>query len=973
MVVGGLLALAALAWAVGWLDFQAPRWLPALAVLPLLTWIAYYGRAGLPSMVNAAAATVRAALVIAIVCGLAEIQWVRRGGAVGTVFVVDVSASIPATVRQQALAYVRQAVATKRPEDRAGLVVCGAEPSLEILPTTRFELDRLHSAVDEGATQLEAAVRLAVGALPPETRGKIVLISDGNETAGDLLEAVRHAAGLGVQVEVLPVSYQTTAEVWLERVRVPERLRLGETFTVSMQVGAHQATTGTLTLYRDGSRVSEREVALTAGSNVFVLSQLLADPGFRNYTARVQAADDRITQNNEAAGFAYLQGRARILLLADHDEQARYLVDACRRAELEPELAQPSAAPTTVEGLQPYDCLVLVNVEAGSFGPSQLAAMRAAVRDLGMGLIMIGGDRSFGLGQYRGTPLEEVLPVALELKQQELIPSAALAIAIDISGSMEGEKLEQAKPAAWAAIETLAPTDQAGVIAFDEAPHWLAPMQTLTDPARLRLAITQLAGGGGTDILAALRGAHQALVPLDASIKHVLLLSDGQSDASGYETLMAALAKDRITVTTIGIGEAEGQPFMAELARRGGGRYHQVVDPRQLPRVFVKEARLLQRNLIFVEPFTPQLAASSELTRDLRQAEVPPLLAYVGTSAKPGATVPLVSANVNRDPILAYWRHGLGKSVAFTSDATSNWARQWLGWGQFTPFWGQVLRWAARERDESQLLLATRVEGTRGYVVVDALDPDGEYLNHLELTGRQVSPDNSGRPIALRQTGPGRYEGEFVAEQAGVNLLHVGYRDPRTGQAGFVTGAVAVPYPAEYRCLATDREGLAAAALAGGGRTLSGDAARDRVFASTQPPVRLPRAGGVPFVVLALVLLLSDITLRRVILSRTDVRALWLRLTGRAVLERDATLGALLARKGQLAPPLAPPLAAPTAFQIRLRQQDARVARTAAAAQSPAAAAPDTPPPTPTDGYTDRLLTARQRAQEARAGRSPTP
>lgn len=963
------LLLSGLVVVTGWLTFEQPWWLLALAVLPVLGWIASRSSAGLPPPTLLTAGGLRAVLVLAVVWGLAEVHVVKRQEVLCTLFVLDHSASIPEPVRSQQLAYLNRSLATKGSDDLAGVIVFGEQASVEVLPSRQLtQVQRLRSRVSENGTDLSSAIRLAMACFPAHSRRKIVLMSDGNDTVGRLLETTRQAAGQGIRIDVLPVHYGLREEVIVREVQVPDRVRVGEPFDLRVRLRSTTQTAGNLTIYRDGQPIAEQPLQLAPGDELIRVPVAIDEAGSHVFTARLEAERDQLATNNEASSHLHVQGKSRTLILAPDRQEVAPLIELCQQELLETEVLPPAAAPRSLERLQQFDTVILANVPATDFTQPQLEALRAAVYELGIGLIMLGGNQSFGMGDYRETPLEEALPVEMEPNQKKVLPSGALILAIDCSGSMSGDKLEQIKPAAWAAVEALSPRDQVGIIAFDDTPRWLVEPVTVGEASDLRQAIDQLAPGGGTNIMAALAEAHARVRELDVAVKHILILSDGQADHQGFSEQMTAVQRDAVTVSSIGIGERSGRQLLEALARYGGGRYYHVRDPSQLPRIFMDEAKVVRRSLIFSEPFQPLRVTESELTRPLRGRQLPLLQAYVATSAKPTATVPLVSPTENQDPILAHWQYGLGRSIAFTSDATTNWGRDWVVWEGFGDFWSQALRWVARQRAETELRVTSQLQGRQGTLAIEALDRQGDFLNYLQLEGRLVAPGQPGRELQIRQVAPGRYEASFTLDKVGMSLLHVVYRDPTTGSQGFATTGLSIPYSPEYLHLATDRQALAELAELTGGQLLSGDAAVDAPFLSDQPPVYTAWPAWSLLAALAVLLFLLDVVVRRVLLDREELAAAWALLRTTRTEQPERPLGQLASRRqrrrqrrASATPQLGP---------------DSMITKPASPVPPPGerTASPPTPGEAPRQpartsareqeaGYTGRLMAAKRRAR----------
>ncbi|MCX7935043.1 MAG: glutamine amidotransferase [Planctomycetota bacterium] len=423
------------------------------------------------------------------------------------------------------------------------------------------------------------------------------------------------------------------------------------------------------------------------------------------------------------------------------------------------------------------------------------------------------------------------------------------------------------------------------------------------------------------------------------------------------------MVQSKITVSSVGIGEAEGQPLMQRIAKRGGGRYHFVANMKKLPRIFIHESLTLKRSLIFEETFVPAIAdRGDDFLQDIGAA-LPPLYGYVATTAKAGAHVPLVSANENKDPILAHWRYGFGQAVAFTSDAKNRWGKDWLSWEGYGPFWTGAVHRILRE-PPANLRLALTIEGQTGKIVGQAMDDSGRPLSFLEIEAAVTSPDGAVSRLRLRQTGVGIYEGEFPAEKSGRYEVAAASAATANMPPCFAYAGVARPFNAESENLAPDRHFLEQLASRGGGRILRGEPAQDDLFSAeglALPPSRDERWA--LLLALAAILLPLDVFSRRVMVDYAELKR-WLTAAGlrlrRKPLPREERLGRLLSAKQRAIATSAPRAAA---------------AMPAPTPASESSAAPAPPPAMEKEtrdsatAYTGRLLQAKQRARFSQEGK----
>src|SRR5947199_3006519 len=271
--------------------------------------------------------------------------------------------------------------------------------------------------------------------------------------------------------------------------------------------------------------------------------------------------------------------------------------------------------------------------------------------------------------------------------------------------------------------------------------------------------------------------SREALKRSPANLKHIIVFSDGDPGAP-TAALMQAIVGDRITVSTVLISGHSGPDTMIQMAQQGKGRFYDVKSPNELPQIFLKETAVILKSAIYEEPFKPQLRSSSEVVRGIDAAEYPSLLGYVATTPKPRAENPLWTDK--GDPLLAHWQYGLGRAVAFTSDAKAKWGKIWLNWEKYRQFWSQIGQWSMRRIENADFTTEVNVEKGEGQINVEALDEQGNYRNFLNLQTIVVSPKGEHQTVRLEQTGPGHYEAHFPTKEIGAYLLNI--MDMKEGQ-----------------------------------------------------------------------------------------------------------------------------------------------------------------------------------------------
>jgi Mg-chelatase subunit ChlD len=921
--------------------FDRPEILWALLALPVWWALPFFGRRRLGLRRRLLAVALRTALWVALTLAAAGLTRRTTVDDLAVVFVLDRSASVGPLGRDDGVAFVRAALEARRPHDLAGVVVVGSDALIEAEPRSELTFSGVESSPDPNQTDLASGVRLAAALLPSDRTRRIVVVTDGEETRGDAARQVLAAAEEDLEVSVVKVGRGDHPEIIVEDLLAPSHVDQGAAYEVHVVVRSDLAGDARLRVWRNEAYLGEVPVHLDAGhATVIPLGQEGRTPGLYRYRAVVEPDDpasDGLTENNQALGTVEVAGPARLLVVEGTPGEGASLIAAIRADGLEVDRLSPADLPPGVEGLREWAAVILVNVPAYALSGRQQASLKSAVTDLGRGLAMIGGDTSFGVGGYHGTPIEEALPVRMDLEDKSRFPKLAMVMAIDKSCSMGGgfgSKLALAQEAASLTAELLTPRDQLGVIGFDGAATWVVPLQTLEDPARVVGLINSIRIGGGTDIYPALKLGFEALQSSDAALRHTVLLSDGITAGADFQTLITGAASHGITLTAIGVGADSDRRTLADMARWGGGNWYQVEDPSAIPAIFTREALLASRSFLVEEPFFAIEGAPSEVLRGLPAADLPPFGGYVATEARPRAVVGwrIPDAEHPALPLFATIQAGLGRSAAFTSDVGSRWAGAWVRTPGFQSWSAQLGRWLVAGGETGNLTVDTEIRDGRLVVTVDAWDAQGGFRNFLDGEARVVAPDLSVEGLPLEQIAPGRYQASRPVDQDGAWLVGVSLAQGEQVVGQAVAEAVQ-PYSPEFRARGAGDALLAELARVGRGGVVTDPAA---VFRRPQIPRRVPRPLWPLLLGLSAVLLLIDVAVRRLDLGG-DPRT--------------------------LASPV--PGAAPT--------RGFRAAKAVPGTATPAAVLDDAPPPAQVDpdSYAGRLLAARRAARKKTDGDRP--
>jgi uncharacterized membrane protein len=900
---------------------------------------------------------IRSLLLAALVLGLAGLQIVLPVNRLATVFVVDLSDSIGSAGREDGLAFVRAALEEMPKDDVAGIVAFGKEALVERLPSDLAEIDRIASAPVRSASDIGAALRLATALFPDDAQKRIVLLSDGNDTTGGGQAEAALSAARGVRIETRQIGLGANDEILVERASSPSTTRLGEEIEIVSEIRSSVAQPATVRLFVNGIQAGEpQRLDLEEGANTVRFSYEPVEAGFHRFRVVVEAGRDTFSQNNRADSNTIVQGEPRTLVLAGDEIVADDLVDALERQRHQVDTIVPETLPE-LDQLLDYDSVVLVDVPRIRLNDRQLATLQAYVRDLGRGLVMIGGPRSYGAGGYERTPLEETLPVDMGVRDRQKQPDVALVVVIDKSGSMDAchcntagggmggpgtgiagvRKTDIGKEAILRAAAALTDRDELGVVAFNEQAHWVVHTQPLGSVGDLQGAIAGIRPDGQTNIFEGLEAAVDELEGAAATRRHIILLTDGWSSTGQYADLLDRMAAAGITLSTVGAGGGSQNQFLAGLADKGGGRYYDAANPASIPDIFLKETQQVSGQQIVEENFFPIMTSSSPILRGLDQG-FPQLRGYNGTTAKPAAQTVLVTAR--DDPLLAQWQYGLGRSVAWTSDSTGRWAADWVGWNGFNRFFSQLVSWTFPGEESGGIEASFVTEGANTRLRIESVEEDGSPRDFFSTTAAIVGPTLEGDTVDLVQVAPGIYEQDLGEIEPGAYSVRVTQTRPGSAALGRTLGLVS-PTAAEYRILGPNEPFLAALRAATGGIAIENplqvwthDLTSTSRFTDLWPIL----------LVLALILWPLDIAFRRVSIGRRELSAArgWVAGVGRrkTVAPRPAVSEGLLAARNR---------AGSSGARAALRPEPEAAPAAAPASAPPAAATPAPAPPPPKD------------------------
>ncbi|MDO5552202.1 MAG: VWA domain-containing protein [Planctomycetia bacterium] len=724
------------------------------------------------------------------------------------VLLMDRSASITEPGRKVADDYAR------RVREESGSV---AVHQLEFARDVRDSANASQDDSWRNETNLVEAIRYGLGLVPDGYVPELVLLSDGNETDGDVL-AYAETIPKNAAVSVVPLEPGASSDVRVNRIRVPDRVRFGESFNIETEIESTTSGPITINLYRDEFRVAEENVTVKQGRNTFTFRGQTGDQKSHIYTVTVRASGDTLDVNNTLSCHVSGHGRPQILLIDGSKRRPKEFLAALESQEYDIQVRPPSGLPEDMDALAAFDAILFADVPAEQLTTKQMEQVRDYVRFAGGGFFMFGGEDSFGPGGYYKTPIEDILPVTCDFTRKRNEASVALALVIDRSGSMTGTNLELAKQAARDALALLKPSDYACVLAFDSEVYKVVPVQNIVSAGLFDEAIGSLDAGGGTNMYPAMTEATEQLRSVTAKVKHMILLTDGHSTPGDFTGAVNAMTQNGITFSTVGIGSAD-QALLESLSQQGRGRHYPCESATAIPRIFTDETTRATGSALREIPFQPVVVTHTDTFANIAIEASPLLLGWNATRAK--ATSQVILATEQGDPLLAWWRYGLGMSGVFTSDIKSRWSAEWLAWPEFSLFWSQTLRHILRSYDEQAGQVTLREYEDGIVLAVDLTDASGNFQHGEEVKTEVVTPDGGRREYKLTESSPGHYTAQIDSREPGVWIFRTSVL--RETQGGSKEETLLPPvthivgYPRELQFGPADRDKLERLALKTGG------------------------------------------------------------------------------------------------------------------------------------------------------------
>lgn len=805
----------------------------------------------------------KSALVLMAVLAAAGIHKKQIMTISNIMFVRDVSLSCAAGDESRIQSFMHKIMDEAGKQDRFGLVAFGKQAYVEKELSQNFDIGPGQTLPDKTRTALGQAIQTAAGRMDPQGNNKIILMTDGNSNLTDPADAAGMAGALGIQIFPVPIgSWFDSNEVYLEKLAVPRQTALHTPFRIRAVISSTSRAEGEILIFKNDEIMVKKSVDLVPGKNSFAFDDVIADPGAVTYRAVVNAAPDTVFENNEftATTTGFIESGILYLSRSDRSPTVRALQTQGMTVQIEP----PSNLPRTLNRLLKYRAIIIDNIEATQFSFADMENIRSFVSEAGGGLLMLGGDHSFGAGHYLNTPIEKVLPVSMDHPTTLENPEFCLLLLIDTSSSMSGyaknrSKLEGAKTASFSVVELLNPFDRIGLLGFDSEFYWVVPVTQASERHKIATELSNLTASGGTDLFPALSHAFETLENVNAQKKHIIVLSDGKTKEADFKGLIRAMTRKNITISTVAVGKTSDRKTMRKIAAWGKGRMYYTDDADNIPRIFTGDTRIASRKTIYEQRMDTKISELKPFLQGMLNNEIPWVDGMVKTYPKPNASIVL---NTQNGPLLAVSRQGLGRSIAYTSAFDGKWGKDFVEWSQFEPFVSQMVKWVQKADPQSVYREQIRRLNDHTRFKVDVIDDTGRLVNHANLKLSLVLPSKQKLLIPLQQTAPGHYECGFETDQTGEYLMTL-FEDTKAPTLPTRTFFMGIPYSDEYRTKGVNHKMLDKIAKISNGRVLDLDGDVSSVFRHKKEGPQTGRGMWPWFVIAFAIVFVLDVGMRK--------------------------------------------------------------------------------------------------------------
>jgi len=833
--------------------------LAIVIVVLVLEWILYVRQVN--SSKKKQFLAVRILLLLCIILAMAGVSVSKRQKKSETIFLVDVSDSMSQNL-EEIEAYIQKNIQEMPEKHLCGVVAFGKDTAVDQFLSEQKIFSSFTVAPVTTATNIEKALQNACSMFDEGVSKRIVLLTDGNENEGSMSVAATTLKGNDVELYTIAMEdcIGGNKEVYIDGLTVPSVVHVGDHYNVTVSVTSNVETNAVLSLYAGRTLKGQQDIRLNKGTNQYVFEDEGVDGTIAQYKAVIEPEEDTIRVNNTYAAFSQIEAKPRVLLVEGTVNEGNEFEKVLAAANVDYDKVTPKGVPKAVSELNQYKAVITLNVHYDDLRDGFASSLASYVKDFAGGYICIGGDNSFALGNYRGTELEEILPVYMDLQGEKEVPKMAMAMVIDQSGSMSSPAddnttvtgLDLAKQAARSGVDQLRAVDEVGIMAFDDTYHWIVPIRLADNISEIQDSISSIAYGGGTSIYPAFQEAYNQMVKSDAKLKHIILLTDGQDAFRDYQDLINRVNEAGITVSTVAVGYDADKELLEDLADQCGGRYYYTDINNSIPRIFAQEVYLSTNTYLMNEEFYPTVSSGNEMLSGVFEEGCPALYGYIAATPKQTADVLLMSDR--EDPVLSTWQYGLGRTVAWNSDGNNEWTAEYAGWENYPLLWSNIIHYVVSDTELLDDTLEMVKSGNHATIRYETK----EYDKNTKVNAVITDEEGHAKEVSLDAIKPGSFEAELAMDVTGVYNVSVRKQDGEEILKNYNT-AYANQYSAEYQFHDSTTE-LASFVNQAGGKLINME---EDIWKMKQETVRSKVSLTIPFLIAAIFLLLFDIAIRR--------------------------------------------------------------------------------------------------------------
>lgn len=709
-------------------------------------------------------AVLRFLAITFIVVSLMKVSLVLESNRTTTIFLVDRSKSVLKN-KTEIEQYINNQIQNKKRKDKIGVISFGKDAMVDVPISENLDKVKFETQPNQNFTNIKNALEFSMNYFPEKDNKRLVLITDGKENIDNYDKVTDKLKENNINLVIYNQNLNSYKDAQLKKMYIPNNIHINEKIPVTITVNSNFNGDGIFHLFSENKEILNKNLNITNGINEFEF-KMDSNEEYTNLKGEIDFKSDTNSKNNTITKTITLKDTPRVLVIGDY-EDTKNINNLIKSMDLEYESYSANKVNKSIDYLSKFSEILLVNISYDEMNKEFEKNLDTVVKTNGRSLIVVGGEKSFALGGYKGTNIEKMLPVQCEMKGNKKHPNTGLVLVIDCSGSMEDssngiKKIEMAKEAAIKSVDILDEDDYVGVLAFSDKLEWVVPFQKAESKEKIKNDIGLLSSKGGTLIIPALNKTEDILKQSNTKVKHIILLSDGQAEKEGYEFILNKFKEDKITLSTVAVGSDSDKNVLNNMSDQTNGRSYIATNLYDIPNIFAKETYIATKKYLNNEQFKPVVVNETDILKD---TDIPDLYGYTGTGIKKNAN--LILKSDKDDPILASWNYGIGKVIVFTSDLNGKWSRDWIESSYFEDTWRNIINYSF---NDNNMDLDIRQYGPVVDVFVNSTESN--LRSEVSINGEDYKDD-----IELDEVSKGKFKGSFTLDNTGDYSVSIKLKD----------------------------------------------------------------------------------------------------------------------------------------------------------------------------------------------------